>query len=128
QFAYPGVTADDTRFVLTVQGGVGVNVQSENQEAAKLFLEFWSLPEEGKVFTDASTLISANEASTGELSGTYTGLSPLFTGGKVIPDPTASWPNTSFKTNAGSSIQGLFTGQKTVDQVLADLDTYFEAE
>ena len=37
----------------------------------------------------------------------------------------AMWPNTQMNTLTGTSIQGLFTGQKSVDDVLKDMDSYF---
>jgi hypothetical protein len=62
------------------------------------------------------------------LSGTYVDLGPLFKADQIILDPTTAWPNTNFTTDTGSSVQGLFTGQNTVDQVLADMDKAFDVK
>jgi hypothetical protein len=55
----------------------------------------------------------------------YGDLVDYFSDDKVVTDFTARWPNTSMNMLTGQSIQGLFTGQKTVDDVLNDMDTYF---
>jgi raffinose/stachyose/melibiose transport system substrate-binding protein len=49
-------------------------------------------------------------------------LSPLFKAGRVMLSPTVSWPNPSLTDQISADIVGLFTGQKTVDQALADVD------
>ncbi len=128
QFPFPGDDAADTRITQQAAGGVAEWIKSPNKEAANTFLEFWSRPEEAQKFCDASQIMSPAQATSGETTGTYTELSEYYKGGKVIADTTAYWPNTSFNQKAGASIQGLFTGQKTVDQVLADMDTFFDAK
>ena len=126
QLAFPGVTADDTRIFLVCSGGLGINKDTKNADAAKAFLNFMNRPEESSKFAAASTIISPQQAKSGQLEGTYTDLNPIFTAdNKVLPVPADYYPNSSFATKTGESIQGLFTGQKTVDQILADMDTYF---
>lgn len=126
-FALPAPSAADSRVTLQAAGGFGLNSKSNVKADAKAFLNFWSTPKEQKVFADLNNLISATQANTGSLSGIYTEIQPYFTDKKVLTDPTAKWPNTSFNTNAGASIQGLFTGQKTVPQVQSDMDKFFDA-
>lgn len=127
-FALPAASAGNSRITLQAAGGLGLNAKSKVKADAKAFLDFWSTPQEQKVFAERNNLISANQASTGKVSGIYTDIQPYFTNNKVLEDPTAKVPNTSFNTNAGASIQGLFTGQKTVPQVLADMDKFFDAK
>lgn len=126
-FALPAASAGDSRVTLQAAGGFGLNVKSSVKADARAFLDFWSMPHEQKVFGDLNNLISADQASTAKVSGIYTEIQPYFTDKKVLVDPTAKWPNTSFNTNAGASIQGLFTGQRTVPQVLEDMDKFFDA-
>lgn len=127
-FPFPAEDAAKTRVMLQAAGGVAVYNKSQNQEAAKTFLEFWSRDEQAQKFADASAIISPGQAASGQLSGTYVELSEYFSRGEVIADITAKWPNTSMNQKAGGSMQGLFTGQKTVDQVLVDMDTFFDAK
>jgi raffinose/stachyose/melibiose transport system substrate-binding protein len=37
--------------------------------------------------------------------------------------PSIEWSNGKVSTDLGSGVQGILTGQKTVDQVLQQLDT-----
>lgn len=128
QVAFPGATVDSTRVTLQAAGGMAVATTCKNLDAAYALLNFWSKPEEGDAFADASAIISPNQAITGNLSGYYSELQPMFAANQVIPDPTAVFPNASLNEKLGSSLQGLFTGQKTIDQILVDYDTYFDEQ
>jgi raffinose/stachyose/melibiose transport system substrate-binding protein len=125
-FPPPGHTPDTTRVTVQASGGLGIWSESENPDAARAFLEFLSDPEVSASFTSANQLLSPAEATEGTLPGIYAELEPWFTAGDVVADITARWPNTQMNTLTGQSVQGMFTGQKTVDDVLADMDTYFE--
>ena len=46
--------------------------------------------------------------------------------GRTPPLPNNIWPNPAVYDALGSGVQGLLTGQKTVDQVLADMDTAWD--
>ncbi|MDR1028514.1 MAG: extracellular solute-binding protein [Clostridiales Family XIII bacterium] len=126
--AFPGLKAEDTRVMLQSSGGLCINSKLKNTEAAYTFLDFWSRPEESAKFAEAANVISASQAVSGDLGGTYAEMAPVFKAGGTIPDATAALPNMSFSNEAGASVQGLFTGQKTVEQCLADFDTFFEKE
>jgi raffinose/stachyose/melibiose transport system substrate-binding protein len=124
-FAAPGPTAASTRITTQAAGGLGINAKSANLTDAEAFLTFASQPAELAKETAANSVISPLDAADGNLTGLYAGIKSYFTSNKVLADPTAQWPNTAFNTNAGSTIQGLFTGQDSVTQVLASLDKFF---
>lgn len=126
-FAAPGPSADSTRITTQAAGGLGINAKSTHLAEAKAFLAFASQPDEIAKETSANSVISPLDAASGNLTGIYASIKDYFTSKKVLADPTAQWPNTSFNTNTGTSIQGLFTGQKTVDGVLADMAKFFAA-
>jgi raffinose/stachyose/melibiose transport system substrate-binding protein len=127
-FPMPAPVAADTRVTLQAAGGLGVNAKSAHLADAEAFLDYISTPAEQAKFATASNLISTNQADTAALTGIYADIKAYFTGNKILADPTAQWPNTSFNTNAGASIQGLFTGQKSVSAVLTDMDKFFTAK
>jgi len=127
-FPMPAPSAADTRITLQAAGGLGVDAKSARLADAEAFLDYISTPAEQATFATASNLISINQASTAALTGIYADIKAYFTGNKILADPTAQWPNTSFNTNTGASLQGLFTGQSTVDAVLADMDKFFAAK
>jgi raffinose/stachyose/melibiose transport system substrate-binding protein len=126
-FAPPAPDAADSRVTVQAYGALGVNAKSPSQAQAEAFLNFVSSPAELRAYCSLNQLISGTDAAAGRITGVYAGLKPYFTGNKVLGDPTAQWPSTSMNTNAGASLQGLFTGQKSVSQVLSDLDTYLKA-
>lgn len=126
-FPLPAPTAANTRVTLQAAGGLGINAKTAHLADAEAFLDFISTPAELAKFAKLSNLISPSQAVSGNLTGIYTDIQPYFTDKKVISDPTALWPNTSFNTNTGASVQGLFTGQNSVSTVLQQMDHYFTA-
>ena len=127
-FPPPGDVAEDTRVVVQPSGGLAVWTGAGNAEAANMFLDFISSGDQATIFARASQVISPAEATAGDLPGLYSDLADYFNNGQVLSDPTAIWPNTDMNTNFGQSLQGLFTGQKTVDDVLADMDTFYDRQ
>jgi len=125
-FPFPALKPADTRITVQSAGGLGVSTLSKNQAAANAFLDWLSQPDVAAELAASNFLISTPEANSAELPEIYSGLTDAFkTGDTIIADVTAQWPATSFNTAFGTSIQGLFTGQKTVDQVIADADAAF---
>lgn len=126
-FPFPAVRAADTRITVQSAGGLGVSTQSKHPDAANAFLEWLSGDAIAAELAASNFLISTPEANSGNLPEIYSGLTESFTTpGLIIADVTAQWPSTAFNTAFGTSIQGMFTGQKTVDQVLADADAAFD--
>lgn len=125
-FPPPGDVAEDTRVVVQPAGGMAVWTGTQSAEAANQFLDFISREDQAVVFARASQVIAPAEATAGNLPGLYADLASYFDKGQVLSDPTAIWPNTDMNSNVGESLQGLFTGQKTVDDVLADMDTFYD--
>jgi raffinose/stachyose/melibiose transport system substrate-binding protein len=124
-FPPPADTEDLTRVTVYPAGGLGVWTGSEHTDAAKAFLDFVSQEQVAREVASANGIISSVDATADELPGIYSELSSYFDTDQVVTDITTRWPNTQMGTLTGQSIQGLFTGQKTVEQVLADMDTYF---
>ena len=125
-FPPPGHTPDTTRVMVQASGGLGIWSGSEHSDEARIFLEFISDESVSVELASLAQIIAPGPAERGELPGAYEELAPFFTADTVLPDMTARWPNTQMNTLTGQSIQGLFTGQKSVEDVLADMDTYFE--
>jgi raffinose/stachyose/melibiose transport system substrate-binding protein len=124
-FAPPGDTAASTRLTAQAAGGVAIWSKSPNKQAAQTFVNFLAREKQSRLFAKINYLISPFDALKGNLPTAYADLAPWFKSNKVIPTITAEWPNTQFGTVVGASIQGLFTGQKTIDDVLKDMDTAF---
>ena len=127
-FPMPADDPADTRVQVQASGGLAIWSESDSVESARAFLEYFSDPAVLATFTDAAQLLSPAQATAGELPGIYAELDPWFANDQVLADITARWPNAQMNTLSGQSIQGLFTGQKTVEDVLADMDTYFDQQ
>jgi raffinose/stachyose/melibiose transport system substrate-binding protein len=127
-FPPPGDVPEDTRVIVQPSGGMAIWTEAASAEAANLFLDFISQEDQAAVFARASQVISPAEATAGNLPGVYADLKSYFDNGQILSDPTAIWPNTDMNSNFGESLQGLFTGQKTVDEVLADMDTFYDRQ
>ncbi len=127
-FAAPAASADSTRITVQAAGGLGISAKSSHKAQAQAFLDFLSTPAELDVVAKGNSVLSPVDATNGNLTGLYAGIKPFFVNNQVLPDPTAQWPNTSFNTNTGATLQGLFTGQKSVDAVLSDMDKFFTAK
>jgi raffinose/stachyose/melibiose transport system substrate-binding protein len=106
---------------------MSLNAKSSNKAAALTFLDFMGREKQQRLFAKINYIVSPFDATKGNLPGIYADLKPWFAAKKVVTNLNGEWPNTSMNTNMGTSIQGLFTGQKSVDDVLRDMDRFFEA-
>ena len=119
----PGDGPDTTYLAITVDPIIAINSKSENPELAEAFLDFVADPEESKVYNETQHTIAPAafvEASFPEL------LAPLASylqpgGHNVITEPTY-WKTPSTNGVLSTNLAGLLTGQKTVDEILAELD------
>jgi raffinose/stachyose/melibiose transport system substrate-binding protein len=126
-FPPPADVAANTWVTVQPAGGIGVNAKSSNKAAAVAFLDFLGREKQQRLFAQLNYLVSPYDALRGNLPGIYGDLKPWFVAKKVVTNLNGEWPNTSMNTNMGTSIQGLFTGQKTIDEVLRDMDRFFDA-
>ncbi|HEY0246652.1 MAG TPA: extracellular solute-binding protein [Gryllotalpicola sp.] len=124
-FAPPAETASDTWLQVQPAGGIGVWSKSQHKAAAEKFLDFISGTTQSRDLASVNQLISPQDAVANKLPDMYKGLLPYFQDKKTLNcDLVVSIPNSTEMTNdSGASIQGLFTGQKTIDQVLGDMDS-----
>jgi ABC-type glycerol-3-phosphate transport system substrate-binding protein len=123
-FAPPAADSGDTWLTVQPAGGIAVWKKSAHPEAAEQFLDFISGPDQSRKLAETNQLISPADAVSGQLPDLYAGLAPYFASGRTIPAIVSDFPNASVMYDqAGSSIQGLFTGQRTTQQVLQDFDT-----
>lgn len=58
--------------------------------------------------------------------GTYEGVSDLLKNGDYTPLPNQAWANASVYDAMATGVQGLLTGQSSIDQVLASMDTAWD--
>lgn len=98
---------------------LSISKKSKNKAAAQKFADWVATADGQKVFADAAGSLPVGQ----DLSDTpFAPVADIVDKGDFVPLPNASWPNAAVYDALGSGVQGLLTGQKTVDQVLADMD------
>ena len=100
-----------------------VNAKSDDatKKAAQDFLAWAAKPENAKDYDK----VSGGVAITGpdeNLSPVYEPVRDLLTNGDFAPLPNLEWPNPSVYDTLATGIQGLLTGQGSVDSVLQNVD------
>lgn len=127
-FAMPGTTANDTRVNASPTDAFAVWSKSSVKPAAFKLINYMSTPAVTGRYAFLTGAVSPYQAATGkrilfELRG-LKGF--LAVSSKVFPLMNLSWPNPKVVEVLGKDVQGLLTGQKTVEQTLADLDAAWD--
>jgi raffinose/stachyose/melibiose transport system substrate-binding protein len=121
-FPLPGPTADSTRAVTEYNDSFSVNAHSPNMDAALKLVDFLAQPEQQASYAKILGEISVPDSVTGSVPDLYTAFSPLLQQKKTVTLPSLIWPNPAVGTALTPGMQGLVTGQKSVSDVLTDLD------
>ena len=126
-FPMPAAKAKDTRLWLTPTTVVGLNKASKVKPAARTFIEFIASDEQMRAYSKAANAVSPWDAarSTG-FPRWLEGAKTIAKRGNVAEDPGWQFPAGLLETVLAPGVQGLFTGQKTARQVLADLDAGYD--
>ncbi len=102
----------------------GVNASSDDavKASAQAFLDWVAQPENAKAYADLSGSVPITGIDKATLLPEYSPIGDLLSDGAYVGVPNATWPNPAVYEALGTGVQGLLTGQKTVDQVLEDMD------
>lgn len=122
--AFPGINADDEPFAIASSNyAYSVAASSKNTVAVEKFLEWTAEPEQAKELADDKGTLPVSGIEDLDLTGTvYEPVADILKSGAYVPLPNSQWPDAAVYDALGMGVQGLLTGQKTVDQVLADMD------
>jgi raffinose/stachyose/melibiose transport system substrate-binding protein len=122
--AFPPEDASDTAFgIASPTYSLSLNAKSEQKEASLAFLDWVAAPEQAGLFAEISGGLPITGAEDLDLSeGVYAPVEELIKNGDFTALPNQSWPNPAVYEALASGVQGLITGQNTVDSVLASLD------
>lgn len=106
-----------------------VNASSDDdvKASAQEFLEWLATPEESQAFADLSGFVPITGATADNLLPIYEPIGDLLENGDYAGLPNATWPNPAVYDALGTGVQGLLTGQKTVDQVLEEMDAAWDS-
>jgi raffinose/stachyose/melibiose transport system substrate-binding protein len=122
--AFPAEKTSDKQFAIASSTyAYSIAANSKNKVAAQAFLDWMAEPEQSKALADHQGTLPVSGLDELDLTGTvYEPVEDVLKSGDYLPLPNASWSNAAVYEALGVGVQGLFTGQKTVDQVLADMD------
>lgn len=123
-FALPARKAADTRVAASSGISLVVNADAADPAAARVLLDFLSSPEEKIAYADKAGTIAPGAGADGAdvVPEFLEPLNDYLTPEKSLPLYYLSWPSGAVTQQLSTSAQGLFTGQKTIDQVLQDVD------
>ena len=122
----PGDGPDTTYLSIMVDPLVGINAKSKNPELAQKFIDFIATPQESAAYNEAQQTIAPTDFVAGKFPEFMAPLQPWLKpgGNNVIGQPNA-WKSASTNTTLSTDLAGLLTGQKSVDDILADLDNTY---
>jgi raffinose/stachyose/melibiose transport system substrate-binding protein len=129
-FALPADNPADTRTVINPPNLWGVNAATTGatRDAALKFIDFIARPKQTETFNTArGAILSGLQLQTATIPAYFPELQPL---APILKrrNPLSSvyvWPNPFVTTALNAAMVGIFTGQKTVDQGLTDMDNAF---
>jgi raffinose/stachyose/melibiose transport system substrate-binding protein len=106
-----------------------INAASDDdvKASAQTFLDWLAEPEQAQEFADLSGFVPITGATPDNVNAVYEPIGELLETGAFTGLPNATWPNPKVYDTLGVGVQGLLTGQKTVDQVLQDMDAAWDS-
>ena len=130
QFAYsfhqfPGGTdPNQTRTLLQLGTSVGVNAHSSaaNQAAAKTFIDFIARPKQNALYAQINGGLTQYEVLKQQVPSFMSDLAPMLKAHAYVVNPLQTWWNPSVLTALQQDCVGLLTGQKSIDDILNDMD------
>ena len=122
--AFPPAAGQSAFTLASANYAWGINKKSsaDVQASAQKFLDWVAEPKNATDFANLSGAVPITGITATDLLPSYAPIGDLLENGKFAGLPNAAWPNPAVYDSLGAGVQGLLTGQKTVDQVLGDMD------
>lgn len=122
--AFPPADGQEAYTLASANYAWAVNAASDDdvKASAQAFLDWLATPEQVEAFADLSGLVPISGATADNVNPVYEPIADLIGSGSFAGLPNATWPNPAVYEKLGTGVQGLLTGQKTVDQVLEEMD------
>ena len=100
---------------------------TEHPEEVKAFIDFMASEDESSKFAETAGGIAPVDAMNGELPPYMNRLAPFVESEKLVGQHDAEWPNPRVvQDGLSKGIVGLFTGQLSVDEILANMDRIWD--
>ncbi|MFJ6651441.1 ABC transporter substrate-binding protein [Microbacterium sp. NPDC091313] len=124
--AFPGQTADTRRVINSVKYTVSYSAASPRKDAIQDYLDWLTQPAQLDEIADLTGGVRAGDVGSEALPSVYSPLASFIDDDEVISEPgLGTWPDGVLQS-LQEGVPGLFTGQKTVDQILADMDAAYD--
>lgn len=126
--AFPPAASGDQAFgIASPTYSLSITEASKKKEAAQDFLDWVAEPEQAGLFAEVSGGLPITGISDVDLSDTvYAPVEDLLKNGEFTALPNQSWPTAAVYEALAKGVQGVLTGQSTVDSVLESLDAAWE--
>lgn len=111
------------RIIYGVSYALAVNAQTQKAAGAKAFVNFVVSPAGQRAFTAISGGLPIDGTFNANRTPWFRPVASMVTTKKVQPSPTRGWTDPAVYNRMGTGIQGILTGQATVNQVLQNMDT-----
>jgi raffinose/stachyose/melibiose transport system substrate-binding protein len=122
--AFPPADGQQAFTVTGANYAWGINAASDDdaKASAQAFLDWVAEPEQAEAYAELSGAVPVTGIVAEELLPQYAPIGDLLAEGQFTSLPNATWPNAAIYDALGAGVQGMLTGQKTVDQVLEEMD------
>lgn len=123
--AVPGVTAESTTIYASVNNALSVTADSENKDAALAYLDWLAQPANTEAYADLAGLLPVTGVDVANLPDAYLPIADYLESGNYYPLPNQGWESGEVYNALGTGVQGLLTGQTTVEAVLEAMDAAY---
>lgn len=122
--AFPPADGQEPFTLASANYAWSINASSDDdvKASAQAFLDWLAEPEQAQEFADLSGFVPISGATAENVNPVYEPIAGLLESGSFAGLPNATWPNPAVYDALGVGVQGLLTGQNTVDQVLESMD------
>lgn len=123
--AFPPAAGQQAYALTSANNAWAINAKADDdaKTAAQTFLDWAAEPAHAADFATISGAVPITGIVADELTPAYAPIGELLESGNYAPLPNATWPNPEVYDALSTGVQGLFTGQSTVDQVLESMDS-----
>jgi raffinose/stachyose/melibiose transport system substrate-binding protein len=108
---------------LSSDTSIAGSAHTKSPKLVASFLAYLASPAGQKLLSTGSGYFPVGTTNVSTLSAPYQPVASLITARQYRNFPTIEWPNGKIYADLGSGVQGLLTGQATVQQVLQQMDS-----
>lgn len=119
---FPAPKGVTTYVCVSSDTGVAGSATTKSPKLVADFVKFFTEAEGAKTMADGQGTIPVNTTDTSTLLPQYAPVADKITGGDTRPFPLTGWPNPKVYDDMGSGVTAVMTGQKTIDDVLKQMD------